>query len=310
MPDIDIESNLDDVKEDIEDFAFNYGNLSELEKEKAVEGISNEIEEAKEQLDTLKALRDDPNNKLTKDQKNQLELDITNAEKNIKLYSKLLEDVKDDGVINNSINCTVKGYDELLTANEAIEENSEEPVEKTVEYTAVLQEEYDKIENWGLSEYAEEIKNGTIQSVFGNVDMDKRPIIEWSDKLKKTYQDELASWVDSDGNVYDPIVGQIDTVLGGSGGFNIGDEVVEIAYTPIMEVDGEAKYLGKNTLDNYIQSIIDEANKDGQWSLDEILKLDAKGLKVDKINSAGEVVGKEFVKGVNHQAYYNHTLDH
>lgn len=48
-----------------------------------------------------------------------------------------------------------------------------------------LKEEYQKISDWGLDDYADKIKNGTIQSKFGNVDMDKRTIIHWSDELKK-----------------------------------------------------------------------------------------------------------------------------
>lgn len=57
-----------------------------------------------------------------------------------------------------------------------------------------LDDEYNKISDWGLDEYTDKIKDGSIQSKFGNVDMDKRTIIHWSDELKKTYADALASW--------------------------------------------------------------------------------------------------------------------
>jgi len=57
-----------------------------------------------------------------------------------------------------------------------------------------LTDEYGKIHDWGLDDYADQIKNGTIQTKFGNVDMDKRTIIHWSDELKQTYADALASW--------------------------------------------------------------------------------------------------------------------
>lgn len=97
-----------------------------------------------------------------------------------------------------------------------------------------LQSEYEKISNWGLDDYADQIKNNTIQTKFGNVDMDKRTIIHWSDELKQTYADALASWD------YDPEVGSIDTVFGGSGRFGeeLNDNGWEVAFTPNITKQG------------------------------------------------------------------------
>ncbi len=48
-----------------------------------------------------------------------------------------------------------------------------------------LTDEYKKISDWHLDDYETQIKNGTVQTKFGNVDMDKRTILHWSDELKK-----------------------------------------------------------------------------------------------------------------------------
>lgn len=71
-----------------------------------------------------------------------------------------------------------------------------------------LEYEFQKLSDWGLEDYSGFVQNG-VQSVFGNVDMDKRTIITWSDELKQTYADALASWD------YEPEIGGIDTVFGG-----------------------------------------------------------------------------------------------
>lgn len=159
-----------------------------------------------------------------------------------------------------------------------------------------LYSEFSKADSWKeLSDKSiEKIKNGTLESTFGNIDMDSRKIITWSDALKKTYEKELKSWN------YNPEVGGIDTVFGGSDSFNLGGtgETIEIAYSPILNTDGKAIMLGKETVLSYIQQIVDEASKDGNWSLSEILELDQKGLEIDGkqisglIADAGENAGE------------------
>lgn len=145
-----------------------------------------------------------------------------------------------------------------------------------------LQDEYQKISDWGLDDYANQIKNSTIQSTFGNVDMDKRTIIHWSDELKQTYADALASWD------YDPEVGSIDTVFGGSQRF--GEELNgngwEIAFTPILP---DGTFLSSDTVYEYIEKIVEQAYaNDGQVTDDELKKIDAQGMKI----------GDTFVHGI------------
>lgn len=144
--------------------------------------------------------------------------------------------------------------------------------------------EYQKISDWGLDDYADQIKNDTIQTKFGNVDMDKRTIIHWSDELKQTYKDELDSWD------YDPEVGSIDTVFGGSERFGEGfkghEEGWEIAFTPILP---DGTFLSKDTVEEYIGAILEQAYADdGKVTDDELKELDAQGRQI----------GDTFVQGI------------
>lgn len=155
-----------------------------------------------------------------------------------------------------------------------------------------LQNEYDKISDWGLDDYADQIKNQTIQTKFGNVDMDKRTIINWSDELKKTYEDELASWD------YNPEIGSIDTVYGGSGNFgeDIDGNGFEVAFTPILP---DGTFLSKETVSKYFDTILKKAYEDGNGKVtDEDLKeLDKTGVKIGNTFVHGIYAGLDFSNG-------------
>lgn len=145
-----------------------------------------------------------------------------------------------------------------------------------------LEDEYKKISKWNLSDYEDQIKDGTVQAKFGNVDMDKRTIIHWSDELKKTYADALKSWD------YDPEVGSIDTVYGGSDRFgeDLDGKGWEIAFTPILP---DGTFLSKEAVHEYINSILAEAYEDdGEVTEDELAAIDARGRQI----------GNTYIKGI------------
>ena len=148
--------------------------------------------------------------------------------------------------------------------------------------TIALRREYQKVTDWGLGSYLQAIKDGTVQSVFGNVDMDKRTIITWSEELKETYKDALASWE------YDPEIGGIDTVFGESNRFgeDLNGAGWEIAFTPILP---DGTFLSKDTVNTYINNILKEAyENDSQISEDELKSIDAQGRQI----------GETFVQGI------------
>ena len=173
---------------------------------------------------------------------------------------------------NNVINLTKEAVgDKVNIVSEELKEAQEN-----------LQNEYQKIKDLGLEDYSEEIKNRTIQSMFGNVDMDKRTIIKWSDELKKTYQEELASWDDN------PEINSIDTVFGRSDRF--GEELNgtgwEVAFTPILP---DGTYLSKDAVYDYINGILTEAYEDDGKVTEEELK---------EIDAQGRQVGNTFIQGI------------
>lgn len=150
-----------------------------------------------------------------------------------------------------------------------------------------LLDEQEKIREWGLTGFGDALDfsgNSFVQTVFGNVDMDKRVIINWNEELKKAYKDALDSWD------YDPEVGSIDTVFGGSGRF--GEDTlqygVEVAFTPIMNVGGKSIFLDRDTVYSYIESLIGDATVNGVFSSEKLLSLD----------KMGKQIGNTFIQGL------------
>lgn len=191
-----------------------------------------------------------------------------------------------------------KSQDEYKNQKKSLEDN--------------LQKEYQKIDDWGLSKYKDQIVNGTLPSKFGNIDMNNRTIINWTKETVEQYKDALQDifMKDDDGTVrdyYSQLVDAvqngeeaIDSVLGGSLG--IGDNykgISEIAYSSIVDNDdGSVRVLGEKTAEEYIYGILDAAKKDGDLSIDHILELDKKGYDAEVYNTQGEKIGEEYIHGI------------
>lgn len=179
---------------------------------------------------------------------------------------------------------------------------------------AAVQEEYDKIHDWGLDSYADQIKNGTIQSKYGNVDMDNRQIINWNiDNIEK-WKDALSDikYYDKNGNFIDSYYDQlkesakkgesnIDTVFGDMMDHIEGyGDISSLAFSHVVDNDdGTFEFLGQKTAEEYIYGILDQAKKDGDLSIDHILELDKQGYKNAEIYDAqGKKVGQSYIHGI------------
>ena len=243
-------------------------------------------EDAKESAEEFMRVMTDPNVDATKahDAFNKLATSYFYAAKGLKELN---------AETANAIKRQMKGMG-IVNADEVVDNalQVQEWVDSLLDFDKNLESEYDKLADWGLGDYAEEVETKTIQTKFGNVDMDKRAIITWSNQLKETYKNELASWN------YDPEIGGIDTVFGGSGSFFAGDKEVQVAYTPIIETTQGAELLGKKTVEDYIQHILDAATRDGEWDLQEVLDLDKVGHTENVYDEQGKVIGKKIVKGI------------
>jgi len=145
-----------------------------------------------------------------------------------------------------------------------------------------LEDEYQKIYDMGLDKYATAIKDGAVQSVFGNVDMDKRAVIAWSDEMKEVFADELSSWD------YNPEIGSIDTVLGNSDRFgeDINGVGWEIAFTPVLP---DGTLLSQETVYEYINTILRDDYANDKNAVKEQLEL---------ADAEGRSIGHVFVQGI------------
>ena len=144
------------------------------------------------------------------------------------------------------------------------------------EGTDAIENEYEKFMDWGPKSAItwDDVTNGKAPVKFGNVDMDRRPVIRWDENTKKKYAKELASWKDEDEKGYDPEPGKVDTVYGGSSRFgeNLDGTGWEIAYTPILS---DGTFMGKDRLYDYINKLVEKAyltKKD--FTEEDLLKLD------------------------------------
>lgn len=240
--------------------------------------IENEILNNKDLSQSYSELTDKYNKYIAAQNKGDTEKVKQLGEEYVDLYAKLAESNIDNKYLEYFKNL----YPELQTliSNWEFEASLKLNLESD---KTVLDDTLQELNNQGLGEYANQIQSGALHK-FGNVDMDKRAIIEWSEELKETYEEALESWD------VDPEIGSISTALGGSAGFEWGGKEHEIAFTPILQTEDGAVLLTADDVSGYIGSVIDRAAEDGNITADEILKIDAEG--------TGWRVGDNFVKGL------------
>lgn len=114
---------------------------------------------------------------------------------------------------------------------------------------------------------------------FGNVDLRNRQMLVWNEGNLSEYR----SAIESHGLSVDELRGSVSTVLGGGAEYN----GVEVAYTPILQTDNGPVLLSQNTVDRYINSLFDKANEDGEWTDEELFRLDVQGLEIDGVKVRG-----------------------
>lgn len=119
------------------------------------------------------------------------------------------------------------------------------------------------------------------KTIFGNIDLDDRQVLEWTEENLEKYQDALMSWCGDEQSWYDvkkAFNGTISTVFGASAEY----DGIEIAFSPMLQTDNGAVLLTQDTVDSYINGLIEKAcADDGSWTNEELFKLDSEGLEVD-----------------------------
>ncbi len=119
------------------------------------------------------------------------------------------------------------------------------------------------------------------KTVYGNIDLNNRQVLKWSESTLERYREELESWFDEAGRDWDKFVkdwiGSASTVLGSSEQF----DGVEIAFSPMLQTENGAVLLSRDSLTRYINSLIQAAGEG--WTTEELLRLDAEGIEQDGI---------------------------
>lgn len=214
--------------------------------------------------------------------------------------------------IKESVNKLEDSYDQAIDrfSNHATEKQSKAMAEAQQN----LEDEYQKISDWGLDDYADQIKNGTLPSQFGNVDMDNRQIIDWNIDNIERWKDALSDikYYDKDGNFVESYYDQleesakngescIDTVFGDLMDKIEGyGDITALSFSHVVNNDdGTFEFLGQKTAEEYLYGILDMAKKDGDMSIDHILELDKKGFKNAEVYDAqGKVIGETYIHGI------------
>jgi len=201
--------------------------------------------------------------------------------------------------------------------NNIIEEATKKSKEEAIKDAEQnLQDEYDKISlsEFNLGKYKDQIKNGTLPSQYGNVDMDNRQIIEWNIENIEKWKDALQEiqYYDDDGNFIDSYYDQlkestengyssIDTVFGDMMDHIEGyGDITALAFSHVVNNDdGTFEFLGQKTAEEYLYGILDVAKQDGDMSIDHILELDKNGIQNAQVyNSQGEQIGETYIHGI------------
>lgn len=136
---------------------------------------------------------------------------------------------------------------------------------------------------------ADDIGTDLSQTKYGNVDTNDRQKLYWDEESLNKYSDTIKSW----GMKADDLANTYSTLLSSTWEF----DGVDIAFTPMLQTDNGAQLLSSDTVYKYISGLINEATKnDGQWTNEELFRLDTKGLEVDG------VVVKNLLEGIGQDA--------
>lgn len=233
-----------------------------------IQGITPEIQQAIDELSALQQGQDIDGNMLTvreyERQYKQLIRQIEGFDDEIEVKIKAVFDIDEDTTGPNA---------EIDKAIDHVRNLLVEPIEKSEleELLAIYQEEL---------RLAEEASADLSKTVYGNIDTNNRQIIEWNESTLTQFKDAIMSWEDQNAqwdDIKNSLEGSFSTLYGGSNNF----DGVEIAFSPILQTDDGPILLSRDTLNEYIDSLIDKAGEG--WTTEKLLALDAEGLEVDGI---------------------------
>ena len=128
-----------------------------------------------------------------------------------------------------------------------------------------------------IAELQKEIQDNNINmsiKAYGNIDMDNRQILKWTEENIITYFNALRSW----GENPEEWLGTVSTVYSGSDEF----DGVEIAYSPLLQTEDGAVFLSRLDLYYYINSLIGQLSEN--WTTADLITADATGLTIEGVH--------------------------
>lgn len=196
---------------------------------------------------------------------------VADAAEQYQEYLDYIESLSDEDIelaYNIVVTSNVRGLDELKTAIEAAGIEDIVSQDKLDEYKE-LYDEYQKVIN-----ETKMLGVDLAKTTYGNIDLNNRAVVEWTEELAGQYKSAIESW----GDTTDDYVGYISTVLGSLGEF----DGIPVAFSPMLQTDDGAVFLDANTVNKYINAIIDKAKESGDdWTFDDVFRFDAEGLEID-----------------------------
>ncbi len=112
------------------------------------------------------------------------------------------------------------------------------------------------------------------RTLYGNIDLANRQVINWTRANLDSFKDELASWTPNP----DDLFGKTSDALSSS--VEIGGKT--FAFTPTLQTEDGPVLLSRATLYKYIAKLVQELDASGvEWTDKDLLQLDIDGLFVD-----------------------------
>lgn len=164
------------------------------------------------------------------------------------------------------------------------------PSQEMTYYRYYGQEEIEKCRN-DVKEIQNEILANNIDTsitVYGNIDMNNRQILKWTEENLETYASEIESW----GYTSEELKGSISTVMGTSSEYN----GAEIAYSPLLQTNDGAVLLDAYVVNEYISSLISTLSEN--WTKEDLILADVTGLTIGStaINKIVADVGETAIR--------------
>lgn len=151
------------------------------------------------------------------------------------------------------------------------------------ETKAEIQAEVNELEEYLETELknAENLDIDLSQTVFGNINLNDCPLLEWTEENLESSRAALESWHPNIPweQLKEEFEGGISTVLGSSDTFDVHEGEIDIAFTPLLNTGGQLIPLEKDTVYTYINQLLSELPD--TWDTEDLLKLDEIGLTIE-----------------------------